>query len=62
MKILLLSAAILLSAGVILLAFLFLSGKLTSLVYTVCSAGISVLLIFALFHFVYLYLNEQKRK
>ncbi|MBR5319534.1 MAG: hypothetical protein IKU46_08080 [Peptococcaceae bacterium] len=61
MRILLLLAAALLSLGILFLAFLFLSGILTAVLYTVCSSGISILLIFALFHFIYLYLNKHKK-
>ncbi len=60
MRMLLLLAAALLSAGIVGLAFLFLSGALTTILYTVFSSGISILLIFALFHFIYLYLNKNK--
>ncbi len=60
MRILLLLAAVLLSIGILCLAFLFLSGTLTTILYTVFSSGISILLIFALFHFIYLYLSKNK--
>ena len=62
MRILLLLAAALLSLGIIFLAFLFLSGSLTAFLYTIFSSGISILLIFALFHFIYLYLNKHQKK
>ncbi len=60
MRILLLLAAALLSIGIVGLAFLFLSGVLTTVLYTVFSSAISILLIFALFHFIYLYLSKSK--
>ncbi len=60
MRILLLLAAALLSIGIVGLAFLFLSGVLTTVLYTVFSSAISILLIFALFHFIYLYLSKGK--
>ena len=62
MRILLLLAATLLSIGIVFLAFLFLSGSLTAFLYTVFSSAISILLIFALFHFIYLYLNKHPKK
>ncbi len=62
MRILLLLAATLLSIGIVFLAFLFLSGSLTAFLYTVFSSAISILLIFALFHFIYLYLNKHSKK
>lgn len=62
MRTLLLFTTILLSAGVILLAYLFMTGVLNNLLYTLCSSAISILLIFALFHFIYLYLTKQKQK
>lgn len=61
MRIILLLAATLLSLGIICLAFLFLTGTLSAFLYTVFSSGISVLLIFALFHFIYLYLNHKSK-
>ena len=60
MRILLLLAAALFSLGIILLACLFLTGVLSAFLYTVFSSGISILLIFALFHFIYLYLQKRK--
>ncbi|MBR2627932.1 MAG: hypothetical protein IKD30_06690 [Peptococcaceae bacterium] len=60
MRILLLLAAALFSLGIILLACLFLTGALSAFLYTVFSSGISILLIFALFHFIYLYLQKRK--
>lgn len=61
MKILLLSAAGLLSFAVLVLSFFFLTGALSAIFYTVLSSGISILLIFALFHFIYLYLNKNTK-
>ena len=62
MRILLLLAAALLSLGIVCLAALFLTGSLSAFWYTVFSSGISILLIFALFHFIYLYLNRKSEK
>lgn len=61
MRILLLLAAALFSLGIVLLAALFLTGTLSAFLYTVFSSGISILLIFALFHFIYLYLQKRKK-
>lgn len=61
MRTLLFAAAILLSAIVVLLAFFSITGLLSSLIYTVISSGISILLIFALFHFIYLYTAKDKK-
>ena len=61
MRTLLFAAAILLSALVVLLAFFSITGLLSSLIYTVISSGISILLIFALFHFIYLYTAKNKK-
>lgn len=61
MRILLLLTAALFSIGIICLAILFLTGSLSAFLYTVFSSGISVLLIFALFHFIYLYLNRKSK-
>ena len=61
MRTLLFAAAILLSAIVVLRAFFSITGLLSSLIYTVISSGISILLIFALFHFIYLYTAKDKK-
>ena len=60
MRILLLFVATLLSCGIVYLAYLSLSEQIAILLYTVISSGISILLIFALFHFIYLYLSKKK--
>ena len=60
MRILLLFIAALLSCGIVYLAYLSLSEQIGILVYTLVSSGISVLLIFALFHFIYLYISKKK--
>ena len=60
MRILLLFIAALLSCGIVYLAYLSLSEQLGILVYTLVSSGISILLIFALFHFIYLYISKKK--
>ena len=60
MRILLLFVAALLSCGIVYLAYLSLSEQIAILLYTVISSGISILLIFALFHFIYLYLSKKK--
>ena len=60
MRILLLFVATLLSCGIVYLAYLSLSEQIAILMYTVISSGISILLIFALFHFIYLYLSKKK--
>ena len=60
MRILLLFIAALLSCGIVYLAYLSLSEQIGILVYTLVSSGISILLIFALFHFIYLYLQKRK--
>lgn len=60
MRILLLLAAALLSCGVLYLSYLSLSEQIGMFLYTILSSGISVLLIFALFHFIYLYLSKKK--
>ena len=62
MRIFLLIIATLLSIGVFIFTCLFLLGKVTNLVYAVASSIISIFLIFALFHFVYLYLKQQLKK
>lgn len=60
MRMLLLFAAVLLSCGILCLSYLSLSNQIGSLLYTLLSSGISILLIFALFHFIYLYLSKKK--
>ena len=60
MRILLLLVAVLLSCGIGYLAYLSLSEQIGILMYTLVSSGISVLLIFALFHFIYLYISKKK--
>lgn len=60
MRILLLFAAALLSCGILCLAYLSLSEQIGIVLYTVLSSGISILLIFALFHFIYLYISKKK--
>jgi hypothetical protein len=60
MRVLLLFIAALLSCGIVYLAYLSLSEQIGILVYTLVSSGISILLIFALFHFIYLYISKKK--
>ena len=60
MRILLLFIAALLNCGIVYLAYLSLSEQIGILVYTLVSSGISILLIFALFHFIYLYISKKK--
>ncbi|MBQ5369581.1 MAG: hypothetical protein IIU56_05175 [Peptococcaceae bacterium] len=60
MRILLLFIAALLSCGIVYLAYLSLSEQIGILVYTLVSSGVSILLIFALFHFIYLYISKKK--
>ena len=60
MRILLLFVAALLSCGIVYLAYLSLSEQIGMLLYTLLSSGISILLIFALFHFIYLYISKKK--
>ena len=60
MRILLLFIAALLSCGIVYLAYLSLSEQIGILVYTLVSSGISILLLFALFHFIYLYISKKK--
>jgi hypothetical protein len=60
MRILLLFVAALLSCGIVYLAYLSLSEQIGILVYTLVSSGISILLIFALFHIIYLYISKKK--
>ncbi len=62
MRILLLLAAAVLSCGILCLAYLSLSEQLSVFLYTIISSGISILLIFALFHFIYLYVSKSKKK
>ena len=62
MRILLLLIALFLSLGILFFAFYFLAGKLSKLCYTVLSSGISILLIFSLFHFIYLFLTKPSKK
>lgn len=61
MRIFLLALAVVLSALVVVLAYLFLSSAISSLVYTILSSGFAILLIFALFHFIYLYLSKKSK-
>ncbi len=60
MRILLLLAAAILSCGILCLAYLSVSEQIGILLYTILSSVISILLIFALFHFIYLYLSKKK--
>lgn len=60
MRIFLLLLAILLSLSVCILAILFLMNKISKIHYTVFSSGISILAIFAVFHFLYLYLSKRR--
>ncbi len=60
MRILLLLAAAVLSCGILCLAYLSVSEQIGILLYTILSSGISILLIFALFHFIYLYISKKK--
>ena len=60
MRILLLLAATILSCGILCLAYLSVSEQIGILLYTILSSVISILLIFALFHFIYLYLSKKK--
>ena len=60
MRMLLLLAAAILSCGILCLAYLSLSEQIGILLYTIISSGISILLIFALFHFIYLYISKKK--
>ena len=54
--------AILLSIGLCCLAIAFFTGRVSALLYTILSTGISIALIFALFHFIYLYLAKGKSR
>lgn len=60
MRILLLFIATLLSCGIAYLAYLLLSEQMGIILYTLLSSGISILLVFALFHFIYLYISKKK--
>ena len=60
MRIFLLLLAILLSLSVCILAILFLMNKISKIRYTVFSSGISILAIFAAFHFLHLYLSKRR--
>ena len=60
MRMLLLLAAAILSCGILCLAYLSLSEQIGILLYTIISSGISILVIFALFHFIYLYISKKK--
>ena len=60
MRTILLIIAVLLSIGVCCLAIAFFTGRISALLYTILSAGISVVLVFSLFHFIYLYLSKGK--
>jgi len=60
MRILLLLAAALLSCGIGFLGYLSLSDQLNIFFYTILSSAISIVLIFALFHFIYLYITKKK--
>ena len=61
MRIFLLLLAFLLSLGIFILAILFFANKINKIRYTVLSSGISILAIFALFHFLYLYLSKRRQ-
>ena len=61
MRALLFLAAGLLSAGVLYLAWLSLSGVLDGFFYTLLVSAIAIGLIFALFHFIYLYLSARRK-
>lgn len=60
MRFLLLLAAAILSCGILCLAYLSLSEQIGMFLYTILSSAIAILLIFALFHFIYLYLSKKK--
>ena len=60
MRILLLLVAALLSCSIGFLGYLALSDQLNILFYILSSSAISILLIFALFHFIYLYITKKK--
>lgn len=62
MRIFLLLLAVLFSLGILLLALLFAANKLSKLRYTLSSSAISILAVFALFHFIYLYWNKGRRQ
>lgn len=61
LRTMLLLIAALLAAGIVAFAILFVLGILSPLFYTICSTGISILLVFTTFHFIYLYLRKDKR-
>ena len=61
MRIFLLLLAVLLSLGIFILAILFFANKISKIRYTVLSSGISILTIFSLFHFLYLYLSKRRQ-
>lgn len=60
MRFLLLLAAAILSCGILCLAYLSLTEQIAIFLYTIISSVIAILLIFALFHFIYLYLSKKK--
>ena len=60
MRILLLLVAALLSCSIGFLGYLTLSDQLNILFYILSSSATSILLIFALFHFIYLYITKKK--
>lgn len=60
MRTVLLFFAALLSCGILCLSYFFLSKQISTILYALLSSGISILLIFALFHFIYLYLTSKK--
>lgn len=62
MRIFLLLLAALLSVGILALAVLFCANKLSKLRYTALSSGISIVAVFALFHFLYLYLTKGQKQ
>lgn len=60
MRILLLLVAAILSCGILCLAYFALSGQIGTFLYIILSSAISILLIFAVFHFIYLYISKKK--
>lgn len=62
LRIFLLCIAVLLSVGTGILAACALFGKISPFIYVLLSSGISILLIFALFHMIYLYLSKKQNK
>lgn len=60
MRTLLLLIAALLSCGIVFLGYLSLSSQLNIFFYTLLSSAISIVLISALFHFIYLYISKKK--